>query len=106
MRIQEILFWNNDPAAEENLSDHGLDFPPDPFNSDLTKLAGAFTKDGMVKHFWNLSGSERQPSGPAPPDPEPELIPSGTLEPTTVLADRAGRNHAPVGQHRLIPFRQ
>jgi hypothetical protein len=82
MRITEILFWNNEPT-EGNRPDPQLDLPPAPFSDDPTNLANAFTRRGLVKHFWNLSGSEGQPSGPAPPDAENELIPSGTLEPTT-----------------------
>src|SRR5690349_5132787 len=82
MRIHEILSWNNSPA-EGNRSDPNLDFPPGPFDNDLTNLANAFTRRGLVKRLWNPNGSEGQPSGPAPPHPEPELIPDGTLEPTT-----------------------
>jgi hypothetical protein len=55
----------------------------------LTKLANAFTKDGLVKHFWNLNGREGQPSGPAPTDTGTELIPSGTLEPITASSWQA-----------------
>jgi hypothetical protein len=80
MRIHEILFWNNYHAG--NRADPHLDFHPDPFDNDLPNLANAFTRSGLVKHFWNLDRSG-QPSGPAPPDSETELIPSGTLEPTT-----------------------
>lgn len=82
MRIQEILSWNNSPA-KGNRSDLDLDFSPGPFDNDLTNLANAFTRRGLVKHFWNLDRSGSQPSGPAPPNPEPELIPDGTLQPTT-----------------------
>jgi hypothetical protein len=81
MRIHEILFLNSDPA-EGNRSDPQLGPPSAPFSDDATNLANAFTRRGLVKHFWNLPGSEGQPSGPAPPDAETELIPSGTLEPT------------------------
>ena len=60
-----------------------------------------------MKHFWNLNGSEGQPSGPAPPDAETELIPSGTLEPITASwRAEPGETDPSVGQHRLIPFRQ
>ena len=82
MRIAEILFWDN-RSTERNRSDPQLDLPPAPFSDDLTKLANAFTRRGLVKQFWNLNGSEPQPSGPAPPNAETEMIPSGTLEPTT-----------------------
>ena len=83
MRIYEILLWNNEPH-EENRSDPQLDLPPAPFSDDLAKLANAFTRCGLVKQFWNLNGSE-PPSGPAPPDAETQLIPSGTLKPSTAF---------------------
>src|SRR5580704_10293040 len=82
MLIAEILFWNNQPT-EPNRADPQLNFPTGPFSDDPTNLANAFTRRGLVKSFWNLGGSEDQPRGPAPPDAENELIPSGTLEPTT-----------------------
>ena len=107
MRIHEILFWNNDPAAEGNLSDPGLDFPPDPFNNDLIKLASAFTKHGRVKHFWNLSGSEDQPAAPGPANAEPAFMPSGMSEPTTASWQaEPAETEPPVRKRRLIPFRQ
>jgi hypothetical protein len=84
MRIKEILLWNNN-STEGNRSNPQLDLPPAPFRDDPTNLANAFTRSGLVKHFWNLNGSEGQPYGPAPPDAETELIPSGTLEPTTAF---------------------
>ena len=82
MRISEILYWNNEPS-EMHRADPQLDFPSAPFSDDPTNLANAFTRRGLVKHFWNLNGSEGQPSGPTPPDFETELIPNGTSEPTT-----------------------
>src|SRR6267142_1676640 len=81
MRISEILFWNNEPT-ERNRSDPQLNLPSARFGDDLTNLANAFTRSGLVKQFWNLNGSEAQPSGPAAPDAGTESIPSGTLEPT------------------------
>jgi hypothetical protein len=106
MRISEILFWNNEPT-ERNGSDPQLDLPPAPFNGDMTNLANAFTRHGLVKHFWNLNRSGGQPSGPAPPDAETELIPSGTLEPTTSSWQAEPvENEPPVGRHRLAPFRR
>ena len=106
MRIAEILYWNNKPT-EGNRSDPQLDLPPGPFNDDPTNLANAFTRRGLVKSFWNLNGSEGQPSGPAPPDAETELIPSGTLEPTTASwRDEPVENEPQVDRHRLVPFRQ
>ena len=59
MRITEILFWNTEPT-ERNRSGPQLDLPPVQFS-----LANAFTRRGLVKHFWNLNGWEVQPSGPA-----------------------------------------
>jgi hypothetical protein len=56
MRIYEILFWNNEPT-EGHLSDPQLRSSPTPFSDDPTNLANAFTRDGKVKHFWNLPGS-------------------------------------------------
>jgi hypothetical protein len=83
MRIVEILFWNNDPT-EGNRSDPQLDLPPAPFSDVLTKLASAFTKDVFIKNFWNLNnGWKGQTSEPAPPEAGNELIPRGTLQPTT-----------------------
>ena len=69
MRIAEILFWNNKPAEPKDYEPQ-LDQPPARSNDDVTKLATAFTKRGLVKHFWNLNGSEGQPSRPVPPDAE------------------------------------
>jgi hypothetical protein len=82
MRISEILYWNNEPA-EPNDYEPQLDQLPARFSGDLTNLANAFTRRGLVKHLWNPNRWEGQPSGPAPPDAGTELIPSGTLEPTT-----------------------
>jgi hypothetical protein len=107
MRISEILFWNSD-AAEENRPDPQPGLPSAPFIDDPTNLANAFTRSGVVKSFWNLPGSEGQPPGPAPPDAETALIPSGTLEPTTTAsweAEPVPKERA-VGQHRLVPTRQ
>jgi hypothetical protein len=47
------------------------------------------------------------PSGPVPPNPEAEVIPSGTLEPTTASWEAEPVETEPrVGPHRLVPFRQ
>jgi hypothetical protein len=106
MRIAEILFPNNNPT-EGNRSDPLLDPSPASSNYDLTNLATAFTRRGLVKHFWNLNGSKGQPPRPAPPDDERELIPNGTLEPTTASWEaEAAEEEPPVGLQRLIPFRQ
>lgn len=88
MRIYEILFWNNEPA-EGNRPDPQLNLPPAPFNDDLTNLRNAFTRRGLVKHGWNLNGSENQPSRPAPPHAGTEVIPSGTLRPTAMVSWQA-----------------
>jgi hypothetical protein len=82
MLISDILSWSNEPT-ERNRSDLQPDLSPAPFSDDATNLANAFTRSGLVKHFANLNGSEGQPSEPAPPGAETELIPSGALEPTT-----------------------
>jgi hypothetical protein len=106
MRIFEILFWNNEPA-EGNRSDPQLDSSPVPFDDDLTKLGNAFTRGGLVKHFWNFNGSEGQPSGPAPPDTETDLIPNSTLEPTAASRQpEPVETEPPMGLHRLVPFRR
>jgi hypothetical protein len=79
MLISEILCWNNEPT-EVRRSDPQLGPPSPPFDDDMTHLTNAFTRDGLVKHFWNLNRSEGQPSRPAPPDAETELVPSGKSE--------------------------
>ena len=105
MRIAEILFCNNEPTEEDRATPQ-LHSPPAPFSDDLTNLGNAFTRRGLVKHFWNLSGSEDQPSGPAPPDTETDLIPNSTLEPTMAFSqDEPVEEEPPVGLHRLVPFR-
>ena len=96
MRIYEILFWNNEPT-EAHRSDPQPNLPSAPFSDDPTNLANAFTRSGMVKHFWNLNGSEGQPSGPAPPNAETELIPSGTSEPTTASINPSSRHSSWAG---------
>jgi hypothetical protein len=105
MRIHEIIPWNIDPT-EGNRSNPQLDLPPVSFSDDPTNLANAFTRDGRVKHFWNLPGSEGQPYGPAPPDADTELTRSGPLEPTTASWQAEPvETEPPVGQDRLVPFR-
>jgi hypothetical protein len=81
MLIAEILYWNNEPT-ERNRADPPQDLPSVPFGDALTKLANAFIRRGLVKHFWNLNGPEGQPSGPALPNSRTELIPSGRLRST------------------------
>jgi hypothetical protein len=105
MRIAEILYWNNEPIA--NRSEPQLRSSPTPFSVDPTNLANAFTRSGLVKHFWNLSGSAGQPSGPAPPDAETDVTSNGTSEPSAASwqAEPVEPERA-VGQHRLVPFRQ
>jgi hypothetical protein len=107
MRIAEILFPNNNPT-EGNRSDPVLDPSPASPNNDLGNLANAFTRRGVVKHFWNLNGSGGQPSGPAPPDTETELIPNGTSEPTAASwqGKPVEEEEPPVGLHPLVPFRR
>ena len=106
MRITEILSWNNEPA-EGNRPDPQLDLPPSRFTDDPTNLANAFTRRGLVKYGWNLTGSEGQPPRPAPPNAETELIPSGTLEPSAASWEAEPiEAEPPVVQHRLVPVRQ
>jgi hypothetical protein len=106
MRIYEILNWNNDPAEEVRPHPHPH-LPTIQFNNGLGNLASAFTRGGLVKHHWNLCGSEEQPSGPAPPHAGTDLIPSSALQPTTASwqAEPAEIEH-PVGQQRLVGFRR
>jgi hypothetical protein len=106
MRITEILFWNNEPP-EGNRSNPQLDLPSTPFSDDMTNLANAFTRSGLVKRGWNTNRWEGQPFGPAPPDAGTELIPSGTLEPTAASWEAEPVEEEPVlGPHRLAPFRR
>jgi hypothetical protein len=104
MRIAEILSRNNEPP-KRNRFNPTLDLPSAPFSQSIAKLANAFTRRGAVKHFWNLNGSEGQPSGPAPPEAGTELIPRGTLEPITASwqAEPVGKQPS-VGQHRCFHF--
>jgi hypothetical protein len=61
----------------------------------------------LVKHHWNLSGSEEQPFGPAPRSPENELIPSGTVEPAMASVRAEPVEEEPlVDQYRFAPFRR
>jgi hypothetical protein len=103
MLIQEILSCNND--GEGNRTNPLLNFPLGSFADDPANLANAFTRGGLVKHLWNPYGSEGQPNGPAPPDGT-DLIPSGTLEPTTASGQAEPvETKPPMGRHRLVPFR-
>jgi hypothetical protein len=106
MLIVEILNWNNQ-STEPNRADPQLHLPSAPFSDDPTNLANAFTRRGLVKSFWNFQGSDGQPSGPAPPDAETELIPKGTLEPPTASWEAEPvEAETSVGRHRPVPFRQ
>jgi hypothetical protein len=106
MRISDVVFWS-DQALEGSRSDYHHDIPAPRDDDDLTNLGNAFTRRGLVKHFWNLNGSEGQPSGPAPPDAETELIPSGTLEPTTASWQGEPVDTEPfAGRNRLVPFQK
>ena len=105
MRIAEILYWNNEPTLR-NRSDPQLGQSRPSLSDDPTNLANAFTRSGLVKHFWNLNGSEGQPSGPAPPGAERELIPSGTSEQGMASWEAEPvETERPVVQHRLVPDR-
>jgi hypothetical protein len=61
----------------------------------------------LVKHHWNLNGSEEQPNGPAPPDAATAEAPSHVPEPTTTCVQAEPvEEEPPVGLHRLVPFRR
>ena len=106
MRIQEVIFWNKDPA-ERNGSDPQLDLAPAPFSNDLAKLARAFTKHGRVKHLWYLDGLEGQPSEPGPSETEAELIPRGMPGPIAASWQAEPvETERPIGHYRKVPFRQ
>ena len=80
MRIVEILLWNNDPV-EGSCSNPRRDFSPGPFDSDVTNLAGAFTKDGKVKRFWDLNRLARQPGIAAWSDAEADVAQAAPRSP-------------------------
>jgi hypothetical protein len=104
MRISEVLFWSDQPLNGDRAERH-LDIPAARVDDDLTNLGNAFTRRGLVKHFWNLNGSEVQPSGPAPPDTETDLIPNSTLEPTTAPWHvEPVQTEPPVSLHRPVPL--
>ena len=103
MRISEVLFWSDQPLESDRAERH-LDIPAARVDDDLTNLGNAFTRRGLVKHFWNLNGSEVQPSGPAPPDTETDLIPNSTLEPTTAPWQVEPVQEPPVSLHRPVPL--
>jgi hypothetical protein len=106
MRIYEIIILNNDPTGNYRSAPQP-DLPPNRFNDDLINLANAFTRDGLVKHFWNFQGSGDQTSEPAQPAAGTQLIPGGTLEPTTASWQAEPvESEPPVVQNRLVPFRQ
>ena len=105
MRISDVLFWS-DQTLEVNRSGYQLDVPTPRVDDDLTNLAKAFTRRGLVKHFWNANGSEEEPSGLAAPDAETNLVPNGTLEPNTAFRqDEPLETEPVVGQYRIVPFR-
>jgi hypothetical protein len=97
MRISEILFWDDQPDPQ-------LDFPEPPSSDFLSKLSSAYAKDSLISRFRDREGWESHSSGPVPPDTE--LIPSGTLEPTTASRQAEPVETDPqVGRHGFIPFR-
>jgi hypothetical protein len=106
MRISDVLFWG-DQALEGSRSAYHHDIPVPRADDDLANLATAFTRRGLVKSFWNLNGSEGQPSEPAPPDAGTEMIPNGTLEPITPSWKAEPVETEPLaGRNRLVPTRQ
>src|SRR5260370_26518685 len=65
-------------------------------SNDLTNLSNAFTRRGLVKHFWNLDGSEGQPSRPAPPWASP---PSSPIRPLRAFpAERRRKSDRPFSR--------
>ena len=106
MRISEILFWNDEPT-EGDRPNPQPDLPPASCSDFLPNLSNAFTRRGLVKHFWNLSASEDLPSEPAPAHAETALIPSATSHPTTASWQAEPAEEEPsVGHRRLDPFRK
>jgi hypothetical protein len=99
MIIAEMLYWNSQ-STERDRPGSQLNLSPPQFTDDPRTFANAFTRRGLVKHFWNPDRSGEQPSGHAPPDPKTELIPSGTLEPTAASweADPAETEVKSVGR--------
>jgi hypothetical protein len=81
MRISEILYGKTQPI-EMNQPDSQPGRTPALFRDPLAKLATAFTRRGVVKHLWNLNGSEDELSGPVLPDRGADLVPSDTSEPS------------------------
>jgi hypothetical protein len=103
MRIHEILYWDNGPAVHHR-ADPRLEIPPYQFDNDLSKLASAFTKHGVVKRFWYLNGSEDQPSEPAPPTAAgTELMPNDHLEPAITSREEPDATMALTQPNRLEP---
>jgi hypothetical protein len=101
MRIHEILFPNNDPPERNRPVPH-RNVPSYPIDNGLSKLANAFTKDGVVKRFWYLNGSEDQPSEPAPPTGT-ELMPSDHLEPAITSWEADPGQDEPYAAMALTP---
>jgi hypothetical protein len=54
MRIYEVLFWRNE-STEEVPFDPQLNLHPVPYTDDLTNLANACTRRGLVKRLWNMT---------------------------------------------------
>jgi hypothetical protein len=103
MRIYEVIFRNNDPVVHHR-ADPRLEIPTCQFDNDLSKLASAFTKHGVVKRFWYLNGSEDQPSEPAPPTAAgTELMPSDHLEPAITSREEPDATMALTQPNRLEP---
>lgn len=57
MRILEVLFCDNQPIVGDRANPE-IDLHQDPLGDEVTDLANAFTRGGLVKHFWNLNGSD------------------------------------------------
>jgi hypothetical protein len=63
MRISDILFWHNQLTGRYR-DDPQLDLRQARFNDAMTKAAGDYEEDRLLKRFWELKRLENQPSGP------------------------------------------
>jgi hypothetical protein len=103
MRIFEILFWGNEPT-EADRSDPLLNLSQAPSGDLFTALASAYTKDRLIRRFWNEKGSELGPLRPVPPDAEAKTIASSAAEPTTASWPAEPTAEPGVGQTSALPF--
>jgi hypothetical protein len=104
MRIEEVLYWNNNPA--EDRYDPYLDVPPGPSDKVTDLARAAFTRDGRVKLLWDLDRLERHFSGATPSDAETELTPSDNSEPPLAWQDHPAETDPTPGPNGLVRSRQ